>query len=180
MTDQEARENREEQAVHALEFILAKLKFYQINYVITGGFACYVYGVPRDLTDLDLDIDISKDDPRFPALYEELKDFITFPLQNFVDANYDNYNFEATYENIILDFCPMPDLKIFDPAQEAYVPFYKDGFPAHEVVEFKGIPLNLLAKNLIIENKEMLTFQRESDKRDIRELKKMLSYSPKI
>ncbi len=169
--------SREDEAFEALQFMLAKLAKYKIDYVITTGFACYLHGVPREISDIDIDIDISKDDPRFKALYEEFGDLITCELQNFVDANYDNCNFEATYANVILDICTIPDLKVFDPSVKAYTPFYKGEFPKHDVIEWRGLSLKVLDKQLVLENKEILTFQREKDHVDIRELKKIIQKS---
>ncbi len=77
----------------ALSFIIPLLEKYKFKWVITGGFACYVYGVDRLLTDIDIDIEASKDSQEFQKFYEDVKTFITQPLENFIDENYNNYNF---------------------------------------------------------------------------------------
>ena len=71
----------------------------------------------------------------------------------------------------------MADLKIFDQQAGDYVPFYKDGFPTVEVVNFFGLDLSLLSKRLIIKNKQMLVWQRSSDHADIEGLKALLRSS---
>jgi hypothetical protein len=162
------------QAKSALSFIVPLLEKYNFRWVITGGFACYAYGVDRMLTDIDIDIDTSKDSNEFQEFYKELKAYITQPLENFVDENYNNYNFELTYDGQIIDICPMHELKIFNQNSNSYEDFYKDGFPKIEVTQFEGFDLPLLSKQAVIENKEMLTIKDEWQQRDIEELRKLL------
>ncbi len=155
--------------------IIPLLEKYDFRWVITGGFASHVYGVERPITDVDIDIDTSKDSPAFKAFTGELKEFITEPLNHFVDQNYDNYNFEVTFDGVIFDFCPMKEMNIFDKETNKYIPFYANGFPDSEMVEWNGLKLPLLSKELVIKNKEMLVWQRESDFKDIEQLKKLNS-----
>ena len=67
----------------------------------------------------------------------------------------------------------MEEMKIFDKSSGTYEKFYKDGFPEIEHIEYGGLKLPLLSKELIIKNKEMLVWQRETDLKDIQELKKL-------
>jgi hypothetical protein len=158
---------REQQALSALTTIIPVLEKYGFKWVITGGFACYVYGVPRELTDIDIDIDISGADPRFQEFVKELEPYITQPLEHFVDQNYDNYNFALTINEQLVDVCPMKEMKIINTATGKYEPFYDKGFPETETGTFFGMELPLLSRELIIKNKEMLVLKRESDISDI-------------
>jgi len=108
------KEEKKLKAVNALNQVIPLLKARNFNWVITGGFACYVYGVDRDITDIDLDIDTSKDDPLFQSFIKALEPYITQPLENYVDQNYNNYNFEATFDDLVVDVCPTHLLK-FSP-----------------------------------------------------------------
>lgn len=163
----------EQQKAHeALSFIIPILEMLNLRWCITGGFACYVYGVPRNLTDIDIDIEVSKDDPAFAEFLRLVESRITSPLEHFVDQNYNNYNVEVAE---ILDVCPMAEMDIFNKEIGGYENFYKDGFPDIEAVDFLGFKLPLLSKELIIKNKEMLVWQRESDFSDIAGLKKILA-----
>ncbi len=161
-------------AKSALSFIIPILEKYNFRWVITGGFACYVYGVNRPLTDIDIDIDTDKDSREFAGFLAEVEQYITQPLENFINENYDNFNFEITYKSQIIDICPMANLKIYNKETSAYELFYKDGFPPIEVVEFEGFRLPLLSKQAVIENKMMLTIKDEWQQRDIDELHKLL------
>lgn len=161
-------------AREALAFITPILEKYHFRWAITGGFAAYAYGVPRELSDIDIDIEISKDDPKFKQFVEELAPYTTQSLEHFVDQNYDNYNFEITYGEQVIDICPMTEMKIFNKEIGGYERFYRDGYPATEQVDFEGIKLPLLAKELVIKNKEMLVWQRDTDRRDIEGLKAFL------
>ena len=90
---------RIEFAIEALNFIIPILNKFHFRWVITGGFACFVYGVKRPLTDIDIDIDTSKDSPEFDDFLMQIAPFVFQPLEHFVDINYDNYNVEITYKN---------------------------------------------------------------------------------
>ena len=161
-----------EKAKAALNFIVPILEKYGFRWVITGGFATLAYGVDRPLTDIDIDIDASKDDPKFQEFVAEVAPHTTQSLEHFVNDFYDNYNMEVTIGGVINDICPMPDLKIRNKETGEYEPFY-DGYPEHEIVEFEGLQLPLLSKGLIIENKEMI-MRDEYDARDIAGLKALL------
>lgn len=162
-------------ALNALKQVIPILESADFRWVITGGFACYVYGVDRKITDIDIDIDTSKDDPEFQSLLKALAPNITQPLQHFVDQNYDNYNVEATFDNLIVDICPMAELKMFNRACDSYKLCYPSGFPEIEIVSFCGVNLPLLSKQWIINDKEQLVWQRESDRKDIEGLKCLLA-----
>jgi hypothetical protein len=160
----------QQKAHDALSFIIPLIEERKMRWVITGGFAFYAYGVKRKLSDIDIDLDTSKDSSIFNEFMASLKLQMTQPLEHLVDQNYDNYNFEITINDQIIDICPMAEMNIFDKSLGTYQNFYKDGFPAIEVVDFFGLKLPLLAKELVIKNKEMLVWQRESDLADIRGL----------
>lgn len=162
------------QAFKALQKVIPLLEAHNFRWVITGGFACYVYGVDREITDIDIDIDTSKDNADFQSFMKELEPYITQPLMNYIDQNYNNYNFEATLDNVVVDICPMSQLKVFNKEINAYELCYKNGFPPYELTPFCGISLPLLSKTEIIKDKEKLVWQRESDLRDIEGLKELL------
>ncbi len=158
----------------ALGFIIPILETYGFRWVITGGFACYAYGVDRLLTDIDIDIETDKDSAEFKTFLEQAQPYVSQPLEHFVDDNYDNFNLELTYQGQIIDICPMANLMIFDAGTKRYEPFYANGFPPIEQTEFEGFTLPLLSKPAIIDNKEMLQAKDEWQLRDIRELRKLL------
>lgn len=161
-------------ALSALKFIIPILEKYNFRWVITGGFAAHVFGVKRPITDIDIDIDTTKDSDDFKKFLNELTPHITQPLEHFVDQNYDNYNFEIAVSGQVIDICPMKELCIYNQTALKYELFYNHGFPAHEIVKWNGLSLPLLAKELIVKNKEMLVWQRESDFKDIQELRNQL------
>lgn len=161
-------------AREALSYIIPILKKYDFKWVITGGFAAYAYGVNRPITDIDIDVDGSKEDARFKALVEEVRPMMTQELIHFVDQNYDNYNFEITVSGIVIDICPMKEMNVYDRDAGKYFGFYTEGFPECETVEFEGMKIPLLSKTLIIKNKEIVPFQRESDHADVAALRAML------
>ncbi len=158
----------------ALQQVIPLLAQRNFKWVITGGFACYVYGVEREITDIDIDIDTTKDDPKFQSLLTELAPFITQHLLHYVDQNLDNYNFEATLFDVVIDICPMAELKLFSKVSQSYEPAYPKGYPDIKTVSFEGIDLPLLSKEWIIKDKQGLVWQRESDLHGIRALKQLI------
>lgn len=162
-------------AISALNYVIPVLREFNFQWVITGGFACYVYGVVRPITDIDIDIKEEKDSAEFRNFLKTVKPHTTQPLEHYVDQNYDNYNLELTYQKQVIDICPMADLKIFNKATNRYESFYGGKFPDIEIVDFAGFKLPILSKELIIKNKGMLVWQRESDINDIFGLRKLLT-----
>lgn len=163
--------SKEENALASLHFIIPLLAKRNFRWCITGGFACYVYGVKREITDIDIDIETSKDAPDFQSLVAELAPQTTQQLEHFVDQNYDNFNLEVTVSGQMVDICAMSEMKVFDAEAGEYTCFYEAGFPTLEIVDFYGIKLLLLSKENVIKNKEMLVLKRESDIQDIKSLR---------
>ncbi len=161
-----------EQVINALHLIVPLLEKTGHRWIITGGFACYVYGVDRALSDIDIDVDCAHDDLAFVTLLNDLQDYITQPLMHLHSDDYDNYNVEATYDGVILDMCPGDNLKLFDPATGGYERAYKTGFPIATKITFHGFNLPLLSKDRIITQKQQL--QRPVDAFDIAALQKIL------
>jgi hypothetical protein len=160
-------------AKEVVEYVSRFLKKHGLSWLISGGFACYVYGVDRPITDIDIDILAGKDDKKFKAFLNDLKDDISSQLQHFRNEHYDNYCFEITYKGQVVDFCTSKDLKVFDPKIGRFELFYENSFPKPEVHLFEGLKIPLLPKALIIQNKEMI-LRDEFDKRDIDGLKKLI------
>jgi hypothetical protein len=158
-------------AVCALNIVTPLLRKHNLRWVVTTGFACHVYGVPRPITDIDIDVDGSKDDPAFQSLIADLGAYISQPLKHYIDGRYDNWNFEATIEGQVLDVCSMAEMKVFDRTCNEYVPFYAAGFPDVENRSFCGIELPLMSRAMVIHNKRMLLedLDMEPQYRDIHE-----------
>ncbi len=166
--------SQNQKPLDALNKIIPILKKYDFEWLITGGFASHVHGVNRPITDIDIDIHTSKDSKEFKDLLVELAPFITQPLEHFVDQNYDNYNFEVEISGQIIDICPSKEMKVYNKETGKYECFYSEKFPKPEIIEWNGLKLPLLPKELVIKNKEILVWQRESDLNDINGLKTLL------
>ncbi len=116
-----------QQAKSALAYIIPILEKYKFRWVITGGFACYVYGIDRLLTDIDIDIDTDKDIQEFKSFLEEVETYISQPLENFVDENYDNFNFELNYKLLVLLTAQATQAT---PTSDAYTEIKTEELPA--------------------------------------------------
>lgn len=173
------KEKENFKAISALNYIIPILDKYKFWYVITGGFACYVYGVDRLLTDIDIDINTSIESSEFIHFLDEVSTHISQELIHYVDENYDNYNFELSIKGQIIDICPMQELKVYDKKLKNFVAAYPNGLPEIETVEFNGYKLPLLGKKLIIENNQRMPEQDKWRILDTKQLQKLI-LSPKI
>jgi len=87
---------REENVAVALKYIIPFLKKYNFKGCISGGFACYLYGVNRPVDEIHIDIELDKDDKKFKSFIEDVKEFTTYSFQYYKDKNYDHYVMEIT------------------------------------------------------------------------------------
>jgi len=122
-----------EKALVALKYITPLLGKYNFRWCISGGFACYVFGVKRPIPDIDIDIEADKDDVKFRSFLGDVKQFTTFPFQRWitVDKNYDNYVMEVTIDNQVLSICSTQNLKLLNKESGKYELFYKNGVTHH-------------------------------------------------
>lgn len=164
----------QKRALGALQYIIPILKNLKLKWLITTGFACYVYGVKRPITDIDIDINTTIKSAKLKKLLKIVKPQISQKLEHYIDQNYDNYNFELNIKGQILDICTMKELKVYNQKFKKYKKFYGAKFPPVEIVEFQGLKLPILSKKMLIKNKEMLVWQRPKDLKDIEGLRKLL------
>lgn len=163
-----------EKALKALKYITPLLDKYKFKWVLTGGFASYIHGAKRSITDIDLDIFASKDDEGFKKFLEEILPYSKDGLEHFQDTNYDNYSIEIDIEGQIIDICPTKELMIFSEKENKFIsiPFYTKSFKP-VIKHFEGLELPLLSIENIIENKDMLKWKRQRDLDDIKKLRNL-------
>ncbi len=91
----------EKRTIRALIWITSILSKYDIPYQIAGGFAAKIYGSPRHLNDIDIDIP----DARFAELIDELSPYITFGPARFKDDKWDCEQITLNYHGQEIDIC---------------------------------------------------------------------------
>lgn len=166
--------NKREKAAAALRYILPLLKNHDLCWCISGGFACYLYGVDRPIQAIDLDVDIDKDDPRFQELIEDVKPFTKLPFQRWVDKNYDNWVMDVVIDNQLLSICDTLHLKLFNKQTGKYELFYKDGMPNPTIIEFEKLQLRVAPKDNVFRMKGSLAHKKAIDNVDISGMKRLI------
>lgn len=165
---------QEEKARSALKYIIPILKKYDFKWIISGGFACYLYGVKRPIGDIDIDVEADKDDKKFKEFVEEVKEFATFPFQLWIDKNYDNWVMNVEIDGQVLSICSTENLKLFNKESGQYEIFYKRGVPKPVIILFKDLKLPISPKKWVIQMKEALAKKKPIDRKDISEMKKLM------
>lgn len=87
--------------MRALKWITLILAAHDIPYQISGGFAAKIYGSPRPLNDIDIDIP----DSRFPEVVDDVAPYITFGPARFKDDKWDCEQITLDYHGQEIDMC---------------------------------------------------------------------------
>lgn len=171
-----ANDTNKEKAVAALRYIVPLLKKYNFRWCISGGFACFVYGVKRPIPDIDIDIEADKNDGKFRRFLDDIERFTTLPFQRWItnDKNYDNWVMEVTIQGQVLSICTTKNLKLLNRESGKYELFYKTGIPDPTIVAFEGLKLPLSPKEWVIKMKEALAKKKAIDNSDIRNMQRLV------
>lgn len=152
----------EPKTLNALRFIIEILNRHKIDYQISGGFAAKVYGSSRKLADID--IDINQDN--FDQILFEVKEYIIFGPEQYVDENWDLGLMTLDYNDQLIDI-DLGKSKIFDHNTKQWISLDTD-FSNYTKTTVGGIDIVLIKKENLINYKSKLL--REVDVEDIREL----------
>jgi predicted nucleic-acid-binding Zn-ribbon protein len=151
----------------ALKWIVSILNKHNIPFQIGGGFAARMYGVERELADIDIAVPTD----RLNEILSEVKDYITYDLKRYLDEKWDCIGMTINYEGQEIDFAGAQGKKIFDEINKKWVSLEND-FSDNEYKEVYGLIIPLLPKEKLIAYKSIL--KREVDLLDVKELKNNL------
>ncbi|MBW7858617.1 MAG: nucleotidyl transferase AbiEii/AbiGii toxin family protein [Leptonema sp. (in: Bacteria)] len=162
--------------VNHLEEILGQLSDRGVRFIICGGVAVVLQGVERMTMDLDLSLDMEKENvtkflealrelnltPRAPVPAEtildpELRDFIVKEKNAVVFSFIDNDN---PYRQV--------DVMLIQEGN------YNRLLEESETIELAGRPIRIMSREGLIRMKKELKNPREKDLHDIRQLKKLV------
>ncbi len=106
---------------NALAWIVGILNRHNTPFQISGGFAAKLYGSPRPLNDIDLDI------PRdgFDKIIEEVKAYIVYGPEQYKDKKWDVYLMTLNYHGQEIDVGEK-DFSIHDSASDSWLKFTSD------------------------------------------------------
>ncbi|HAU07731.1 MAG: hypothetical protein UW46_C0004G0022 [Candidatus Yanofskybacteria bacterium GW2011_GWF1_44_227] len=147
----------------ALKWIVEILNKRNISFQIGGGFAARIYGVNRELNDIDITLPTN----RLPELVPEVRACITHELRNYKDEKWDVIGMTIECMGQVIDFLGAQGKKIFNSISKEWIVSEND-FSSSELKEVYGIIVPVMAKERLINYKRILL--REVDREDLKGL----------
>ena len=98
----------------AFLWIINILKKHKVPYQITGGFAAKIYGVKRELADIDIEVPEEKYDDAFDNLRKDVKPFIVFGPKRYKKEGFNVFLMTLKYKGQLIDICGTHTDMLFD------------------------------------------------------------------
>ena len=149
----------------AFHWIIDILERHNITYRISGGFAARVYGVDRELADIDIEVA----DADIPKIVDDTKPYIVFGPANYKDKNWDLELMTLNYEGQEIDIAGIK-AKIFNSEIKQWEPC-SDNLESVEIKEVFGRKVPIESMDSLITYKTKVG--REVDLEDIKQLKRL-------
>ena len=137
---------------------------HKIPFQISGGLAAKIYGSPRKLADIDIDIPKYK----FIDIIAEVKDYIVWGPKRYKDKNWDVFMMTLKYANQKIDISGGPVESIFDEKKRCWVND-RINFSNRDVKKIFGMFVPIITKRELIDYKKKIA--RNLDKIDIEAIK---------
>ncbi|TSC85895.1 MAG: hypothetical protein G01um10148_803 [Parcubacteria group bacterium Gr01-1014_8] len=113
----------EDKTINALRWILEILHRNEVEYQITGGLAAKIYGSPRPLNDIDIDLSGKS----FPTIVPEISEYITFGPARFKDGKWDMDMISLNYQGQEMDLSGIDnDPRISNKPRTEWIPYLSD------------------------------------------------------
>jgi hypothetical protein len=149
----------------AFKWIIHILQKHDIPFQIKGGFASRLYGVKRDLAD----IDISIPEDRYEDLIPYVKEFIVYGPEQYKDDEWDLKLMTLTYKDQDIDIAGAYEKKNFDKVNQKWVPT-PHNLDNSVYMEVYGLNVPVITKEDLIAYKKLI--QRDVDIFDVEALSK--------
>ena len=140
-----------DKAYSALVWITAILRRYDVPFLISGGFAAKLYGSPRDLNDIDIDIP----EERFKDILEEVKPYITYGPDQYKDGKWDLYLMTLNYNGQEIDIGGAMYGKVSNRERTEWISLPVD-FSKAQIVNVKDLKLPVVSPERLIAYKSYL------------------------
>jgi len=147
----------------AFYWIISILKKYEIPFQISGGLAAKIYGVRRELVDIDIDVP----EEQFKEILPKVKNYIIFGPRRYKDADWDLWLMTLCYKGQNIDIAGAHQTKIFNKNTKQWIRI-KTNFSTAEIKEIFGMKVPVISKKDLIKYKKKL--RREVDLTDLRKL----------
>jgi hypothetical protein len=147
----------------AFRWIINILQKHKTPFQIKGGLASNLYGVKREL----VDIDISIPEDRFDELLPDVKDFIKSGPEQYLDEEWDIKLITLKYKGQKIDIAGAFEKKNFDKVNHKWVNT-PSNFSTSVFMDVYGLKVPVIAKEDLISYKKLIL--RDVDIFDIKAL----------
>jgi hypothetical protein len=140
----------------SFHWIVSILNKHQVPFVISGGFAAKIYGSPRALNDIDIDIP----EKHFDLILKDIKPYIIYGPSHYLDERWDLQLITLNHKGQEIDLSSGDTLKICD----ARTGIWQDMPSDFENVEHKkvfGIMVPVIKRDDLINYKSMLSGEHQ-------------------
>ncbi len=141
----------ERKTIIALCWIVDLLNQKNIRYQITGGFAAKLYGSPRDLYDLDIDIDANN----FNQLLPFVDPYIISGPQRYKDDSFAVWLLSLCYHGQLIDLSLSQNARIFNKTTKKWEDS-PTNFDQSNIVNFGQQRFNVIPKDELIIYKKII------------------------
>jgi len=136
---------------NALIWITTLLNNKSIPFQISGGLAAKIYGSPRPLNDIDIDIP----EENFITIYEDVKPYIIYGPNQYKDKKWDCYLMTLNYFGQEIDICGAYNTKITTKDNKAWLKL-PTNLKNVNYQQYLGITLPVMPKQKLIDYKRQL------------------------
>lgn len=144
-------ENKEKDTEGAFKWIIEILNRHNIPFQLKGGFASRLYGVDRELAD----IDISIPENRFDELLPDIKDFIKSGPEQYLDEEWDIKLITLKYKGQYIDLAGAFEKKNFDKTNGVWVST-PSHFETSVFMDVYGINVPVISKEDLVAYKKLI------------------------
>lgn len=136
---------------NALAWVVNVLNSKNIPFQISGGLAAKIYGSPRPLNDIDIDIS----EKNFNNIYEDVKPYIIYGPSQYKDEKWDCYLMTLNYFGQEIDICGANNTKITAKDNITWISLSSD-LKNTNYQEYLGIMVPVIPKQELIDYKRQL------------------------
>jgi hypothetical protein len=165
--------NRQNKLLRALNWIIEILNNNKVDYLISGGFAASLYGSNRIINDID--IDIAEND--FVKIYDDVKAFIIFGPDTYIDRKWDLKLMTLNYYGQEIDIAGAFNQKLFDEKLQKWI-LSPTSFCNSKQILFHDTKLNVIEPESLIAYKQLL--DGEHQKTDIKAVWRFINKKGKL
>lgn len=132
-------------------WIIDILNSKKVPFRISGGLAAKIYGSPRPLNDIDIDIP----EENFIDIYEDVKSYIIYGPDQYVDKKWDCYLMTLNYFGQEIDICGAGKTKITTKDNKTWASLGSD-LNNVNYQEYLGVMVPVMPKQKLIDYKRQL------------------------